>query len=44
MIMICNGPKETTYIEQGVGIHIEVMTVNGWCAGGMVGGSRKRGR
>ncbi len=36
------GPKETTYIEQGVGLHIEMITgcVNGWCAGGK-GGLRK---
>ncbi len=29
-----NGPEETTYIEQGVGYHIKMKTVNGWCAGG----------
>ncbi len=31
------GPEETTYIEQGVGQHIEMITVNGWCEGGMRG-------
>ncbi len=25
-----NGPEETTYIKQGVGLHIEVITVNWW--------------
>ncbi len=29
-----NGPEETTYIKQGVRLHIEMTTVNGWCAGG----------
>ncbi len=33
-----NGPEETTYIKQGVGLHKEMITVNGWCAGGMEGG------
>ncbi len=33
-----NGPEETTYIEQGVGLHLEVITVNGLCAGGKGGG------
>ncbi len=36
-----NGPEETTYIEQGVGQHIEMITVNGWCAGGMGRGNTK---
>ncbi len=26
-------PEETTYIEQGVGLHLDMITVNGWCAG-----------
>ncbi len=30
-----SGPEKTAYIEQGVGLHIEMITVNGWCAGGM---------
>ncbi len=34
MIMIDNGPEETTYIEQVVGLHVDMITVNGWCAGG----------
>ncbi len=42
MIMIYNGfyngPEETTYIKQGVGLHIYMITVNGWCAGGKGGG------
>ncbi len=33
-----NEPKETTYIKQGVGLHIDMITVNGWCAGGKGGG------
>ncbi len=43
MIMIYNGkngPGETKCIEQGVVLHKEMITVNGWCAGGMGGGSR----
>ncbi len=32
-----NGPEETIYKEQGVGEHIEMITVKGWCAGGMGG-------
>ncbi len=32
-----NGPDETTYIKQGVGLHIEMITFNGWCAGGKGG-------
>ncbi len=43
MIMIYNGPEETTYIEQGVRLHIEVIAVNWWCAAGMVGGQGKGG-
>ncbi len=27
-------PEETTYIKQGVGLHIDMISVNGWCAGG----------
>ncbi len=39
-----NGPEETTYIKQGVGLRIDMITVNGWCAGGKVGrGVGKRG-
>ncbi len=33
-----NGPEETIYIKQGVGSHIEMITVKGWCAGGKGGG------
>ncbi len=33
-----NGPEETKYIEQGVGLHIDMNTVNGWCAGGKEAG------
>ncbi len=36
------GPKETTYIEQGVGQHKGMKTVNGGCAAG-VGGKGGRG-
>ncbi len=32
-----NGPEETTSIEQGVGLHIEMVTVTGWYAGGKGG-------
>ncbi len=28
-----NGPEETTHIEQVVGLRIERITVNRWCAG-----------
>ncbi len=38
-----NGPEETTYIKQGVGLRIDMTTVTGWCAGGKVGGVGKRG-
>ncbi len=31
-------PEETTYIRQALGLHIEMIAVTGWCAGG------KRGR
>ncbi len=36
IIMIYKGKKwaTTTYIKQGVGLHIDMITVNGWCAGG----------
>ncbi len=34
--------KKTTYIKQGAGLHIEMITVNGWYRGGR-GGGRKRG-
>ncbi len=30
-----NGPEETTYMEQEVWYHKEMITVNGWCAGGI---------
>ncbi len=30
-------PVETIYIKHVVGKHIEMMTVNEWCAGGMRG-------
>ncbi len=33
----CNRPEETTYIKQGVGLHTDMITVNGWCAGGKGG-------
>ncbi len=33
-----NGLEETAYIKQGVGLHIEMITVNGWCEGGKEGG------
>ncbi len=41
VVMVYNGKKEsktakTTKVEQGVGLHIEMMTSNGWCAGGGV--------
>ncbi len=36
-----NGPEETTYVNQGVGLCIEMITANGWCAGGKVGGYSK---
>ncbi len=39
-----NGPEETTYIEQGVGLHIEMITVDWWCAGGKGGGVWEMGR
>ncbi len=29
-----NGPEEATYMKQGVGLHIDLITVNGWFAGG----------
>ncbi len=32
-----NGPEEITYLEQGFGLHIEMITVNGWCISGMRG-------
>ncbi len=35
--------EETTYIKQAVGLHIDMITVNGWCAGGKGGGCRGRG-
>ncbi len=38
-----SGPEETTYIEQRVGLHIEMITVNEWCAVGM-GRGREMGR
>ncbi len=38
-----NRPEETKYIEQAVGYHKEMITVNGWCVGGM-GGGREMGR
>ncbi len=31
-------PEETTYIKQGVRLHKDMITVNGWCAGGGDGG------
>ncbi len=31
-------PEETIYIKQAVGLRIDMITVNGWCAGGKVGG------
>ncbi len=31
-------PEETTYVNQGVGLRIDMITVNGWCAGGKVVG------
>ncbi len=40
------GPEEATYIKQGVGLRIDMITGNGWCASGKgVGGglSQKRG-
>ncbi len=46
MIMIYNGKtglKKTTYIKQGAGLHIDVITVNGWCAGGKGEGGRGKG-
>ncbi len=27
-------PEETTYIEQRIGLHIGMVTVNGWCKAG----------
>ncbi len=33
--------RSQIFIEQGVGLIIEMITVNGWCAGGMGGGGRK---
>ncbi len=33
-----SGPEETAYIKQEVGLHIEMITVNGWCADGKGGG------
>ncbi len=38
-----NGLEETTYIEQGVGLRIDMITVNGWCAGGKGEGREKGG-
>ncbi len=32
-----NGPEETTYVKQGFGLHIDMITVNGWYAGGKAG-------
>ncbi len=45
MIMSSNGqkPEETTYIKQGVGQYIEMITVNEWYAGGKGGGRGKGG-
>ncbi len=46
MIMIYNGkngPEETTYIKQGVGLHIDMITFNGWCADGKGRGVGERG-
>ncbi len=37
-----DGPEETTYIKQGIESHIEMITVNGWCAGGMQGDREMR--
>ncbi len=34
--------SKNTYIEQGVGYHIGMITVNGYCVGGM-GGRREMG-
>ncbi len=33
-----NGPEESTYIKQGVGLRIDMISVNGWCASGKVAG------
>ncbi len=39
-----NGPEETTYIKQGVGSRIQMITVNGRCGVGKEEGGRgKRG-
>ncbi len=35
-------PEETTYIKQGVGLRKGMITVNGWYAGGKVGGGGGR--
>ncbi len=51
MIMIYDGKKKAVtglkkpHIKQGVGLCIDMITVNGWCAGGKVGvgGVGKRG-
>ncbi len=32
-----NGPEGTTYINKGVGLHIDMIIVNGWCGGGKGG-------
>ncbi len=32
-----NGPEETIFIKQGVGLHMDMITVNGRCAGGKGG-------
>ncbi len=37
-----NGPEETTYMKHGVGLHIKMITVNGWCADGKGGGGGVR--
>ncbi len=48
MIMIFNGnghngPEETTYIKQGVGSQLEIITVNGRYADGKGRGIGERG-
>ncbi len=44
MIMVKRRPEETTYVKEGVGLFIDMITVNGWCAGGKLGvGVGKKG-
>ncbi len=39
-----SGPEEITKTEQGVGLHKEILNINGWYAGGWQGGVKGLGR